>query len=347
MQKNTLSKISVCLATYNGEKYLKQQLESILDQSYLPDEVIVVDDASSDLTVEILKSFQEKCKSLHPQILWNLQLNRFNQGPLKSFNQALELAQGDFIFLCDQDDIWSNHKIELMLNHYVTKKEQNIIDKENRYLLYSDCSLIDDNGRIFEKSLFQCQQKKAITNLSSSTVLSEMNSRTTENTSSLFIQNVITGCCAMLTKELRDFALPIPHSVYMHDWWLGLMAANSGQLDFIPQQLVYYRQHSHNANGETPLLSLKGLRKRLDLSHMKKCLNYSHQYGVEVFKFLSSKNHLLPSNHQEISRLLDFRSISLLALSHRYKELYRNQLVPQGKLRQFFFFLRIALYQLF
>ena len=131
-----MSKISVALTTFNGEKYIEKQLKSLLFQQRPIDEVIIVDDASSDKTVVIVDEFIKKNNLLN----WHLYVNNENIGFLKNFKNAIEKTTGDIIFLCDQDDIWFNTKINSMLNRFESD--------ERIKAIYSGFKFIDENDNI-------------------------------------------------------------------------------------------------------------------------------------------------------------------------------------------------------
>ena len=127
--------VSICIATYNGEKYLKEQLDSVCNQTYKNIEILIQDDASSDNTVKIIQAYQEK---------YNIQLfvNESNLGYIKNFESLIQKATGEYIAPCDQDDIWVKNKIELLINNIKTSS-----------LIYSNSLLVDSHGESLGKTL--------------------------------------------------------------------------------------------------------------------------------------------------------------------------------------------------
>ena len=215
--------VSIAMATYNGEKYLKEQLDSIFSQTYKNIEVIVCDDCSNDMTKDILEEYKQK---------FDLQyhINKSNLGFLKNFEKVSQLCKGDYIAFSDQDDIWLPEKIETLLNEI----------GENS-LICSDAQLIDENNNLISNSF------KKNTNLFVPK----------ENIfECLVFSNFITGCTCLIKKEFLHSCLPIPETFKFHDWWMGIIAVNNGGLKYLDKQLIQYRQHSNNVAGAGTKISL-------------------------------------------------------------------------------------------
>ncbi len=209
------ARISVAMATYNGEKYLSEQLDSILVQTHAIDEVVVVDDCSSDATQAILFQYV----SSYPQI--KVVQNQSNLGVVKTFEKALSYCTHEFILLCDQDDVWLENKVEVLLKSI-----------GNNLLIHSDAQLVDSNLQSIASSL--SAKNKDVTR--SSFV-------------ELLLTNQVTGCTVMIRKELLEFALPIPDGTYMHDYHLTLVAAYFKRIGYVHHALTKYRQHGGNVVG--------------------------------------------------------------------------------------------------
>lgn len=202
--------ISVCIATYNGENFIKEQLDSILIQLNANDELIISDDSSTDNTLKIIHSYDDKRIKLLP--------NQKFHSPIYNFENALKHSKGDFVFLSDQDDVWEANKIEVMLSHL------------SKYsLAVSNCSIVDKNGEVIRESYFNDETLKTgvFRNL---------------------IHNNYLGCCMAFRREVLDIALPFPTKIAMHDIWLGLCAAHFFSTIFIPDKLIRYRRHGNNAS---------------------------------------------------------------------------------------------------
>lgn len=207
--------ISIVMATYNGEQFLKAQLDSILAQTHPADEIVIVDDYSSDNTRLILQSYTQK----HSHI--RLYQNDHNQGVVATFERALSLATGDYIALSDQDDIWHENKLAIMLEHI-----------GDYWLLHSDARVISADGRLLAPSYFALSKDPSL-----------------DLFQDYLLSNNVTGCCTMISRQLLEQALPFPKDIYMHDYYLALMAAYYHKIAYLPRALIDYRQHGANAVG--------------------------------------------------------------------------------------------------
>jgi len=207
--------ISVCMATYNGEKYIKEQVESILRQLAEEDELIVSDDGSTDGTIKILENFGDKRIKIFKH---SRDLN--NKHPFypstKNFENALTKAQGDYIFLSDQDDVWMPDKVKITLPFL----------KEQDTLVVSDAWIINENLEKQEKlSKYMPYKKGYFRNLFKCTT---------------------QGCRIAFTKNIKDFCLPFPNGVIIHDFWIRQLVELKFKVRYIPEPLIFYRQHSNN-----------------------------------------------------------------------------------------------------
>lgn len=207
--------ISIAMATYNGEKYLCEQLDSILAQTCSVDEIVIVDDASSDNTLAILNEYQQSYKNI------KIFPNNVNLGVIKSFEKAIGLCSGDYIALADQDDVWFPNKIADLLAQI-----------GDNLLIHSDDVLVDENLKVIELSHFAWGKQS--------------------NKSTFFdyLVNVnVTGCTVMFSRELINLALPFKSYSLPHDWYLTYYAAYLSRIKLYLQPLLYYRQHEINVSG--------------------------------------------------------------------------------------------------
>ena len=214
-------KLCITLATYNGEKYLGEMLESLVQQTRPADVIIAVDDGSMDSTCEILESYKGKLP---------LEITRFekNRGHRAAFSTALEkaatlLGNDDLIFLADQDDIWVPNKLEVM--------SQKIGENS---MIFGDAEIINSESEIVEKSW----RKKAgiVENLSQQALLTGYTN--------------VTGCMVAFKAALLHTVLPIPQDVPVHDQWITLCATAENGYAPIADKVIYYRIHESNAIGE-------------------------------------------------------------------------------------------------
>ena len=228
--------VSIVMATYNGKKYLRQQLDSILQQTYQHIELIVVDDASTDETLSILGEYAALDGRIH------IFPSEMNLGLVANFERGLTLTHGDFIVLSDQDDVFRRDKIELLLA--VLK------DQPNRDLAVSDLTLIDEAGIEIAPSMWHYQK---------------LNPRQNKPFRRLLYSNFVTGCAIMFRRRLLEIALPFPTDCIVHDWWLAVVSTSSrgGGICLVNEQLTAYRQHHANAIGAKAFMSKKNIFARI------------------------------------------------------------------------------------
>jgi glycosyltransferase involved in cell wall biosynthesis len=207
-------KVSVCMAVYNGQSYLSAQLDSILNQLDGNDEVIIVDDASIDDSVDIISKYDDKRISLI--------VNDVNLGVIKTFERALKCSSGDLIFLSDQDDVWLPSKIE------VTKKI--FLENMSVTLVSSDAEVIDMNGDTLEPSYYGVRGKY------------------TSSIAMNIIKNKYLGCTLAFRSILIPRLLPFPDNLPMHDSWIGLVSSIYGKNFYISDVLIKHRRHNANAS---------------------------------------------------------------------------------------------------
>ena len=200
--------ISVCIPTYNGEKYLQEQLDSILAQLEPSDEIIISDDSSTDSTIKIVESYNDKRIRL-------LRNNTF-KNPSLNLENSLIHAKGDYIFLSDQDDIWMSNKVEVCLKAIA-----------GHDVIISDCILINESGIQIADSFYSINHSKKgfINNL---------------------IKNSYLGCCMVFNRKILNYVLPFPKGIAMHDIWIGLISEVVGRPKFINDKLIMYRRHGEN-----------------------------------------------------------------------------------------------------
>jgi glycosyltransferase involved in cell wall biosynthesis len=223
------SMISVCMAVFNGERYLEEQLRSILLQLASDDEVVIVDDFSSDRSVELISRMNDS--------RINLTRNDANLGPTPSFERAISLAKGKYIFLSDQDDIWSPCKVATV---------SRIFESTASLVVVSDARVVDARRNIVRESLYGLRGSRPgfWRNL---------------------YKNGFVGCCMAFRCEVKSFLLPFPARVGMHDEWIGLCSSIAGDVAFIAQHLIEYRRHETNVTHFSHGSVTSMLRKRLTL----------------------------------------------------------------------------------
>jgi glycosyltransferase involved in cell wall biosynthesis len=211
LNTNSRPKISVCMASYNGEKFISRQLTTILSQLTPNDEVVISDDSSSDMTLEIIKTFNDSRIRLF--------VGKTFRSPTYNFEYALKQAAGEIIFLSDQDDEWVDGWVETALHAL-----------QHVSLVVCDADIIDANGRVqppSEGKIYRYGGRKP-------GVLQNL------------YRNGYIGCCCAFRREVLGVALPFPTKLPWHDWWIGLVSDAFFSTQFISNKMVRYRRHGAN-----------------------------------------------------------------------------------------------------
>lgn len=202
--------ISVAMATYNGEKYIREQLESILKQLNEEDEIIISDDGSTDNTINIIKSFEDKRIKI---------FDGPRNGVKQNFANAIYNCTGKYIFLSDQDDIWCDNKVNIVLKNF---------EKEKCMCIVHDCIVFDSsNDDVIYDSFYKYRN-------SGSGIIKNI------------WKNTYIGCCMTIDARIKNTILPIPNDIEMHDQWIGLLCEKEGKSLFINDKLINYRRHNDN-----------------------------------------------------------------------------------------------------
>ena len=267
-----MKQVDILLGTYNGATFLVEQINSILNQSFTDWKLIIRDDGSSDGTTEIVLDYQSK----YPEKITVLENTNENLGVILNFSQLLEASHAPYIMFCDQDDIWLAEKVELTLTKMLAIEKLN---PKIPLLVHTDLKVVDDNLDILSDSYWSYQGIDP----------------NYDTLNRLLIQNVITGCTVMINKQLAHLALPIPSTVIMHDWWLGLVATSSGQIHHLKLPTVLYRQHDNNDTGATAFNFNTILTQLHNLSNLN-----LHKYIFQAKSLLSRYETTLKSEQKEL-----------------------------------------------
>lgn len=259
------------MTTFNGGRFLRKQLDSILHQSLPVDEIVVGDDGSTDETLEILKEYAAQSNLRYFS-------NSTNLGFVRNFEKTLSQCTGDLIFLADQDDLWYPEKMKILV--------ESIGDS---WLIHSDCQLIDENDQLI--SLYF---KGKI--------------GTHKNGEDFLFANVVTGCTALIDRKLLELALPFPQGILYHDWYLGLLAAYHGKITYYPEALLGYRQHALQDTGsgaQEKSSILRNCLKRIQGKEFSALLSTRRQLiNLEAIEKTFSKDILFEKKRLEVIRSL-------------------------------------------
>lgn len=218
--------IEILLSTYNGELFLRQQLDSIIDQTYQEWEILIRDDGSCDNTISIINEYCER----YPHKIRYIGDNK-NIGCLLSYETLLQESKAPYILFCDQDDVWMPDKIESTLNKMI------FVEKSypgSSVLIHTDLEVVDQNKNAIHSSFWK---------------LSHIKPNLLKKFNYLGVYNGVTGCSMMINKAAKINAMPFSANARMHDSWISLCVSKVGYIDYVENKTILYRQHEYNQIG--------------------------------------------------------------------------------------------------
>lgn len=254
--------VTILLAVYNGERFLREQIDSLLTQTVKDIKIIIRDDGSKDGSRAIIERF---C-SEYPQKIFEIK-GAPTGSAAANFSELLKCCDDDYIMFCDQDDVWLCDKVEKTLD---AMKKAEAHHPDVPILVHSDLSVVDGNLSVISQSFFDYQ-------------------RVYQNKisfSRLLVQNYVTGCTVMINRKLAHLCGHMPRECVMHDWWLALIAVAFGKIVCIDEQLMLYRQHSDNQVGAKASNTIAYIKRKIQaFDTLKK--NYNATYiQARAFKNL-------------------------------------------------------------
>ncbi len=299
--------IDILMTTYNGEKYVKQQIESIINQTNSNWMLFIQDDCSTDGTLNVLKPYVKR----YPERIFVYKNDKNSGSACKNFFNMLKYVKHKYIVFCDQDDVWHPQKLEDTYRKML-EVESNNVDKP--VLVHSDLKVVDKNLEILSNSLFKLQKLdyKA------------------DRLNNLLAQNIVTGCTAMVNNELVSMIKDIPVNVIMHDWWFALIACCFGKIGFVNKPLVMYRQHNDNEVGAKNVSSLKYLfSKMIGYKNAKKTL-------IDTYKQAESFLNLYKDrlNKKQIEIISAYSSLLKVSKMKRIYILFKYNFFKKGLFRK-------------
>ena len=264
-----MEKVDILLATYNGEQYLREQLDSIMCQTYSNFRLLISDDCSSDSTKEILEEYVEKDKRI---IVFSQEKNL---GVVKNFEFLLKRVENKYFMFSDQDDIWNENKIE---------KSIKVIEETKSDLVYSDLEVVDSSLNVTYSSYWKLKgfYKKIVKY---------------NNFESLYLNNFITGCTMLSKKEFIDEVLPLPNTskFILHDYWIPLILSQKHKITYIEEPLIKYRQHKNNKVGSKKktdeLKSIDEIRKLFIQVKKDEKIKILNRQAMEYYEMLEKKKN--------------------------------------------------------
>lgn len=279
--------IDILMATYNGDRFLKEQLDSIFRQSYQEWRLIIRDDCSSDNTLQILRQYQEKW----PNRIKIVQAECPSGSAQNNFFQLMAYTEAAYIMFADQDDVWLPNKIELTLQ--TMKHLERCYGKDIPLLVHSDLAVVNQHLVCLNESLFDLHNMSPMRN----------------GLNNLLVQNIVVGCTTMINSSLLKRVVSIPQNAIMHDMWVALIAAAFGRIGFVSESTMLYRQHGDNVDGAKDMRSASYIINRMTklnrvrcdlykqyLQAAEFCNIYEHQLSEEQKKMLRSFSGLQKSN---------------------------------------------------
>lgn len=316
------SLISIAMCSYNGERFIKEQIDSILEQTYMNFELIIVDDGSKDNTIKIIKEYQSKDSRV------KLFQNEKNLGFVKNFEKAISLCTGEFIALADQDDIWKKNKLEVFLKNI----------NENM-LIYSDAILIDEHSKETGNQLIRPD---------GNLVKGKCNK-------SFIFYNCVSGNTLMFKKELVKDIIPIPKDITFHDIWIAFLASTNGTITFTDEPMTYYRRYNEQVTKNVKK-DYKSIRDRLNkkqnsyLLHAENLVNYCKAFRnvknidedlkeiLDIFIEHYSNYKEGYFNFKMKACLIKYKNELLAIKREKTRDRYINRYSSKNKLLKLFFY---------
>ena len=215
------SHIDICLATFNGAKWIVEFLDSLVAQTHSNWRLVVSDDGSSDETIDIIKNYFADKKNN----FYLVPRDKTGLGVVRNFQDALFVSQAEYVLLADQDDVWHPSKIKTLLLLMQRTERKN----KKPTLVFSDLEVVDERLNTLDRSWWSYISIKP---------------KWVMSLNAMLIQNIVPGCAMMINRSLLNFALPLPKCVVMHDWWFLLVALAFGNIVYCPDKLIQYRRHT-------------------------------------------------------------------------------------------------------
>lgn len=284
--------VQILMSTYNGEKYIEEQINSLLNQTYQNIEILIRDDGSIDKTIEILKKYEAKFPSKIKCIYGA------NIGVIKSFFELVNQADKkiEYFAFCDQDDFWLENKIEKAIQ-YINKKKPSLYFS-NKIIVNEKLEILKEEKKLIEPSL-----------------------------NNSLVENLATGCTILINKKLMDFLKnkKIEFSnIIMHDWYIYILANLIGDVNFDQNAYIYYRQHSNNVVGNQ-VNFFKKYKKKIKTFLIQKDKKMLKKQALEIIEIY--KEQIPIEKYNEVKKIFFTTS-----MSERHKNLKKFKLKRQGKI---------------
>jgi len=295
--------IGVCLATFNGERYIAEQLDSVFSQSCQEFTLYIADDGSTDGTIEVIRTFQKR----YPGRI-ALSINEKQLGALRNFEQLLHSCGEAYIAFCDQDDIWEPQKLRLQLDAIRELEREH---PKTPCMVHSDLSMINGSGKPMHDSYFRFRGYRLLARKDLGHILGPSG---------------VMGNTTMINAPLRKKALPFPAGLEVHDYWIGVVAELFGVRKTLREPLVRYRIHESNTSNSQVKVQSKGVLWQWFNRDLK--LPYIDSSRHKVMETLLSQD-ISPTDKQTIEAFYDYLTFSKGRLG-MFADLIRYSLVKRG-----------------
>jgi glycosyltransferase involved in cell wall biosynthesis len=274
--------IDVLMAVFNGEKYIEEQITSILNQTYQNLHLIIRDNASEDSTVNIIERLIEG----NPDRI-TLLCSLKNVGVIGNFSALMEQSHADYVMFSDADDVWQLDKVEKTVAELNELEKK--FGKDNPLLVHTDLTVVNGQLKPLHPSFWK---------------YSHIKPQKGDALNRLLVQNVVTGCTMLVNRPLLNLALPIPESIVMHDWWLALIASAFGHIGTVDEPTMLYRQHGSNDTGAKKFSIVSSLKRHLNKKEQQKISLSKPKRFKQAQELLQRYKKLL--SQEQITLLTDF-----------------------------------------
>lgn len=266
--------VEILMATYNGQNYLEEQINSILNQSHQNIRLLICDDHSSDETVKVIDKYVTK----YPEKIVKI-VSPKNLGAKGNFSFLMEHAKADYIMFSDQDDIWKTEKVAKTLDEM--KRLEKVHGKDIPLLVHTDLVVVDQNCAVLGHSFWK---------------YSNLNAPAFHTLNRFLMQNVVTGCTMMMNNRLCLLSVPVPQESLMHDWWIALVAAQFGKIGLVTEPTLLYRQHGKNTLGAQKFGVIQS-----SINVLMKFLRGDTHYQVQMLKRIAQAKAFLQRYQNELN----------------------------------------------
>jgi glycosyltransferase involved in cell wall biosynthesis len=296
--------VDILLATYEGESYLHEQIQSIFNQTYQRFHIWIRDDHSLDKTRSLL---QQKHQS-YPESITLLPIGP-KLGVKRNFSELMKHSTAPYILFADQDDIWLPNKIEITLQKMQALELQ--YGPQTPLLVHTDLKVVGPHLDFIAESFWKyCNLNPYFNTLNR-----------------LFIQNIVTGCTMMINRSLLQLSQPVPDEAIMHDWWIALIASAFGKIACVDQPTILYRQHGRNDTGAKKYGLWEYWKLKLNGRHF----DQTHQTYQQAEQFFKHYHSLLDSNQKQMVKA--YYSLGNLSFLKQKKTILHYQFFKHGILR--------------